>query len=410
MYLVGGAVRDRLLGIEGGDKDYVVVGANPEQMLAAGFVPVGKDFPVFIHPRDNCEYALARTERKLAKGYHGFSFHADASITLEQDLLRRDLTINAIAQDANGQLIDPYGGQADIHARVLRHVSDSFVEDPVRILRTARLMARLVARYPEFTVAPETLTLMKVMVERGEVDALVAERVWKEISRGLVEAQPSQMFRLLMQCNALERLCPELSFTAPLASALDRCRSDVPLVIRYAIVSFECSSVEHVNQRWRVPNECADLAVLLDRERQAILTLCAQLVPAVEVTTDLDPLLAIPKTSEPLTKLQMSERIVTLLERCDALRKPSRFQQALSALMLYYETQMPEAASQQLSNALVAAAGVNAGEIAMAIQQDSLSNNVDDAGQKLRAQKTVPEQIKVQVHEARVRAVLLLLG
>jgi tRNA nucleotidyltransferase (CCA-adding enzyme) len=178
VYLVGGSVRDELLGMSGGDRDWVVVGATPHDMLDAGYVPVGKDFPVFLHPDTKEEYALARTERKTAPGYHGFQFHAEPSVTLEQDLARRDLTINAMARDESGALIDPHGGERDLRARVLRHVSPAFAEDPVRILR----LARFAARHADFSVAPETAELMRRMVEAGEVDALVAERVWQELS------------------------------------------------------------------------------------------------------------------------------------------------------------------------------------------------------------------------------------
>jgi tRNA nucleotidyltransferase (CCA-adding enzyme) len=387
VYLVGGAVRDRLLGIEGADKDYVVVGSNPEQMLAAGFVPVGKDFPVFIHPRDNCEYALARTERKLAKGYHGFSFQADAAVTLEQDLMRRDLTINAIAQDASGLLIDPYGGQADIEARVLRHVSESFVEDPVRILRTARLMARLVARYPDFTVAPETLSLMKLMVQQGEVDALVPERVWKEISRGLIEPQPSHMFDLLKQSDALERLCPELDWTDSLAHAVDSVQSTDQLPIRFAVLSLGFNSLEMVNQRWRVPNECADLAVLVTREREAFLALAKRF-------SDCDH-------DDSKVRDVSGETVVSLLERSDAFRKPIRFEQALVALNGFYDSLFAKPVGQRLVSLQKVAMQVNAGEIAMAIQQD-LKLTVTS----IPLEKSIPEQIKSSVHQARVNAVV----
>ncbi|HEY5800310.1 MAG TPA: multifunctional CCA tRNA nucleotidyl transferase/2'3'-cyclic phosphodiesterase/2'nucleotidase/phosphatase, partial [Burkholderiaceae bacterium] len=198
-YVVGGAIRDKLLHLPVKDKDYVVVGATPDAMLAQGFRPVGKDFPVFLHPDTHAEYALARTERKTAPGYTGFAFHAAPDVTLEQDLARRDLTINAIAEDADGTLIDPYGGQADIAARVFRHVSPAFAEDPVRILR----LARFAARFPGFTVAPETMALMRAMVDAGEVDALVAERVWQEWARGLMAAQPQAMFAVLAECGAL---------------------------------------------------------------------------------------------------------------------------------------------------------------------------------------------------------------
>ncbi|OZA13922.1 MAG: multifunctional CCA tRNA nucleotidyl transferase/2'3'-cyclic phosphodiesterase/2'nucleotidase/phosphatase, partial [Hydrogenophilales bacterium 17-62-8] len=205
-YIVGGAVRDRLLGLPVADRDYVVVGASPEQMVALGYQPVGKDFPVFLHPETHAEYALARTERKSGTGYKGFTVHAAPDVTLEEDLSRRDLTINAIAEDSDGALIDPYGGQRDLAARTFRHVSEAFAEDPVRILRVARFAARFTA----FTVAAETNALMRQMVDNGEVDALVPERVWQEIARGLMEAQPSRMFHVLRDCGALARLLPEI--------------------------------------------------------------------------------------------------------------------------------------------------------------------------------------------------------
>jgi len=208
IYLVGGAVRDRLLGREVLERDWLVVGSTPTAMQQQGFRPVGKDFPVFLHPKSHEEYALARTERKTGRGYDGFQCHADASVTLEEDLLRRDLTVNAIAEDDSGELIDPYGGLADLEQRVLRHVSPAFAEDPVRILRIARFAARY-ASYG-FSIAPETLTLMQQMVADGEVDALVAERVWKEMSRALEEPAPQRFFEVLRQCGALKMLLPEL--------------------------------------------------------------------------------------------------------------------------------------------------------------------------------------------------------
>lgn len=206
IYQVGGAVRDALLGLPVKDRDFVVVGATPEQMVAQGYRPVGKDFPVFLHPESQEEYALARTERKTAKGYKGFQAFASPDVTLEEDLARRDLTINAIAKNEHGALIDPYHGQADIQNKLLRHVSDAFIEDPVRILRAARFAAR----FTEFTVAPETMQLMQHMVEDGEVDALVPERVWQELAKGLMEAKPSRMFEVLRACGALKRIMPEL--------------------------------------------------------------------------------------------------------------------------------------------------------------------------------------------------------
>ncbi|MBI3561801.1 MAG: multifunctional CCA addition/repair protein [Gammaproteobacteria bacterium] len=208
VYRVGGCVRDSLLGLAVKDRDYVVVGATPQQLQAQGYLAVGKDFPVFLHPQTKEEYALARTERKTAPGYSGFAFHASPEVSLEQDLQRRDLTINAMAQDEQGRLIDPYGGQADLQQRILRHVSSAFVEDPVRILRVARFAARFVPL--GFRIAPETLALMTQMVHNGEVAALVSERVWQETERALGEDHPSRYFEVLRDCGALKILFPEL--------------------------------------------------------------------------------------------------------------------------------------------------------------------------------------------------------
>jgi tRNA nucleotidyltransferase (CCA-adding enzyme) len=207
-YLVGGAVRDQLLQRPAGDRDYVVVGETPESMLAKGFLPVGKDFPVFLHPHSKEEYALARSERKTAAGYRGFVFHTDADVTLEQDLIRRDFTINAIAQDENGTLIDPFNGQLDIERKILRHVSPAFAEDPVRILRAARFMARFASL--GFSVSDETYRLMRMMVDKGEVNALVSERVWQELKKALQEKTPSAFIRTLRECGALHVLFPEI--------------------------------------------------------------------------------------------------------------------------------------------------------------------------------------------------------
>ena len=207
-YLVGGAVRDKWLGRPVVDRDHVVVGAHPDELLALGYKPVGKDFPVFLHPQSGEEYALARTERKTGHGYHGFAFHADPSVTLEQDLARRDLTINAIAEDEHGALIDPYGGMRDLEQRLLRHVSPAFVEDPVRLLRVARFAARFAPL--GFTVAEETMTLLQKMVRDGEVNHLVPERVWAETRKALGEAQPSAFLRVLRDAGALAVLFPEI--------------------------------------------------------------------------------------------------------------------------------------------------------------------------------------------------------
>lgn len=207
-YLVGGAVRDRLLGLPVKESDWVVVGATPEEMVAAGYQPVGKDFPVFLHPETKEEHALARTERKSGRGYHGFTFHTGPDVTLEDDLIRRDLTVNAIAQAEDGTLVDPHGGRRDLDARLLRHVSDAFLEDPVRVLRVARFAARFAPL--GFSVAPETVALMRRMVEAGEVDHLVPERVWQETQRALLGEKPSTFFYVLRECGALARVMPEL--------------------------------------------------------------------------------------------------------------------------------------------------------------------------------------------------------
>ncbi|MEP7041559.1 MAG: multifunctional CCA addition/repair protein [Dokdonella sp.] len=208
IFLVGGAVRDQLLGLDVVDRDYVVVGATPDEMLRLGYKPVGKDFPVFLHAQTGEEYALARTERKTGHGYHGFAFHADAAVTLEQDLERRDLTINAMARDADGVIVDPFGGRRDLDERVLRHVSAAFVEDPVRVLRVARFVARYSAI--GFRIAAETLALMRAMVDSGEVDHLVAERVWAETRKALTEPKPSAFVRALRDCDALRVVFPEV--------------------------------------------------------------------------------------------------------------------------------------------------------------------------------------------------------
>ena len=294
LYEVGGAVRDALLGRPVSDRDWVAVGATPEQLIAAGYLPVGRDFPVFLHPETREEVALARTERKTAPGYHGFVFHAAPEVTLEQDLARRDLTINAIARDSGGRLIDPYGGRRDLEARVLRHVSPAFAEDPVRILRLARFAARLT----DFTVAPETGALMREMVAAGEVDALVPERVWQELARGLMEARPSRMFEVLRGCGALARLLPEVErlWGVPqsaehhpevdtgvhLMLVLDMAaRLDAPLAVRYACLGHDLGKGTTPPEQWprhlghegrsvallralagrlRVPNDCRELA------------------------------------------------------------------------------------------------------------------------------------------------------
>jgi len=336
-FLVGGAVRDRLLGISGADRDWVVVGSTPEAMAAQGFTPVGKDFPVFLHPHTHEEYALARTERKTAPGYKGFVVHASPEVTLEEDLARRDLSINAMAQAEDGSLIDPYGGQQDIQQQVLRHVTDAFREDPVRILR----VARFAARFPNFSVAPSTLELMRNMVKAGEVDALVSERVWQELSKGLMSAMPSRMLQVLRECGALHILLPEVDrlYGVPQPPAhhpeidtgmhvemvLDEtAKVNAPLEVRFAAlchdlgkgttatdqlprhIGHEERSVKLLRglcERWRVPVHCRELADVVAREHGHVhgsLALGA-------------------------------EAVLRLLVRCDALRRPERFALLLQA-------------------------------------------------------------------------------
>lgn len=337
VFAVGGAVRDGLLGLPVKDRDYVVVGATPEQMVAQGFLPVGKDFPVFLHPQSREEYALARTERKTAPGYKGFVIHADPDVTLEQDLARRDFTVNAIAQSVTGELIDPYHGQADLAARVFRHVSAAFAEDPVRILRAARFMAR----FADFSIAPDTLQLMQQMVAAGEVDHLVPERVWQELAKGLMEKHPSRMFATLRECGALMRIMPEVDrlFGVPqpaqhhpeidtgvhVMMVVDYAASqDYSLPIRFAALTHdlgkattppelwprhhghEARSVELTKKlcvRLRVPNECRDLAVIAARYHGDIHR-AQQLRP---------------------------DTIVKLFEATDAFRRPQRFTELLQA-------------------------------------------------------------------------------
>jgi tRNA nucleotidyltransferase (CCA-adding enzyme) len=351
-YLVGGAVRDALLATTGtptphSDRDWVVVGATPEALAARGFLPVGRDFPVFLHPDTREEHALARTERKTARGYHGFSFQADEHVTLEQDLARRDLTINAMAVaaerlDGDGgfdpaEVVDPYGGRADLGARVLRHVTTAFAEDPVRILR----LARFAARFADFSVAPETLALMRQMVAEGEADHLVAERVWQELSRGLMAPRPSRMLAVLRDCGALHVLLPEVDRLWGVPQRADHhpevdtglhldlvldmsARLGAPLAVRFACLCHDLGKgttpaevlPRHIGheqrsvallrglcERWRVPRECKELAEVVAREHGNI-----------HRSGDLK-----------------AAAVLRLLERCDALRRPERFDEVLLA-------------------------------------------------------------------------------
>jgi tRNA nucleotidyltransferase (CCA-adding enzyme) len=346
-YVVGGAVRDRLLGLPVSDRDHVVVGATVDEMKAAGFKPVGRDFPVFLHPESHEEYALARTERKVAPGYAGFVFHADPSVPLEADLERRDLTINAMAEDdAGGRLVDPFGGRRDLDARVFRHVGPAFVEDPVRILR----VARFAARFPDFGVATETMALMRSMVRDGEVDALVPERVWQEFSRGLMERRPVRMLDLLREVGALERLLPELTAlpeagwreaTVALESAAFE---GAALAIRFAVLIRIVDGIERVCARFGVPRALRELALLVAREVEPLRTVATATSSA-----------------------QVGERLTGILERSDAFRRRTRFDDAIRAIGLTIADRAARTVFEtRIAAALTAAMAIDAGAIARA--------------------------------------------
>lgn len=345
IYVVGGAVRDRLLGLASGDRDYVVVGSAPEEMLAAGYTPVGKDFPVFLHPKSHDEYALARTERKTGHGYHGFSIHAAPDVTLEEDLARRDLTINAMAEDSDGRVIDPYGGQKDLKAKVLRHVSPAFAEDPVRILRLARFAARL----PQFSIAPETQALMQRMVQSGETKHLVAERVWQEVSRGLMAEQPERMLEVLVACGASKDLFPDIPWVPGRLNVA--AHSGMPLPVRVALWLADGTpdQVSAVAEHLRIPTDCRDLALLLVRYRQPL-----QQPDALSAEDCLDT-----------------------LERCDGLRRAERFKTLLTVLPVLGASVDVVERWLQIQAAVAA---VDAGAIALAVRtQAHIATRIRDA-------------------------------
>ena len=411
-YLVGGAVRDALMGLPMQDRDWVVVGATPQELLDQGYMPVGRDFPVFLHPVSKEEYALARTERNTAPGYRGFAVHAAPEVTLEEDLARRDLTINSIAVHTDStvargdfviqhdDLVDPYGGCQDIAAKVLRHVTPAFREDPVRILR----LARFAARFTDFTVAPETMAMMCQMVLDGEVDHLVSERVWQELSRGLMEAQPSRMFVVLRDCGALARLLPELDRLWGVPQSAEHhpevdtgvhvmlvvdlsARRGASLPVRFACLTHDLGKgttpadvlPRHIGheersvrllkglcQRLRVPVECKELANVVAREHGNI------------------------HRSESLN----AAAVVRLLERCDAIRKPARFADVLLACecdargrLGLHETPYPQAA--RLTLAL---------QHALSVATDLIAADAQLAGAK-------GPKIGEWIHKARIQAV-----
>ena len=404
IYMVGGAVRDALLGRPVSDRDWVVVGATPEQMAALGYLPVGRDFPVFLHPKTREEYALARTERKSGRGYRGFVVQTSPDVTLEEDLARRDLTINSIAVSADpacaGSHFDPYHGQRDLQQRVLRHVTDAFREDPVRILR----VARFAARFADFTVAPETMALMREMVQAGEADHLVAERVWQELARGLMEEKPSRMFAVLRDCGALAVVLPEVDRLWGVPQRADHhpevdtglhlmlvlemaARLQAPLAVRYACLAHDLGKgttpadvlprhigheqrsarlLKNLSQRLRVPADCHELADVVAREHGNIHR-SGELGAAA---------------------------LVRLLERCDAIRKPARLDAILLACecdargrLGFEESAYPQ--RERLLAALAAARAVDTAPIAT----------------EAAARGFKGPQVGEQIHAARVRAI-----
>ncbi|MEO5655779.1 MAG: multifunctional CCA addition/repair protein [Nitrosospira sp.] len=399
-YLVGGSVRDEILGLPVTDHDHVVVGSSPDEMIRLGYRPVGKDFPVFLHPRSQEQYALARTERKVARGYKGFEVYASPEVTLQEDLARRDLTINSLAKDQDGNIIDPFGGLSDLEAGLLRHISPAFTEDPVRVLRTARFAARF-----DFRIAPETVALMSEMVHNGEVDALVPERVWQEFARGLMEQRPSRMFYALRECSALVRIMPEVDalFGVPqpaqhhpeidtgvhVMMVIDHAASrNYSLPVRFASlthdlgkgttppeewprhIGHEARSVKLVKdlcERIRVPNEARDLALLVARYHGDVHR-AAELRPVT---------------------------IANMLQNVDAYRKPERFEEFLQACSCdfhgrpgYAEKPYPQA--EQLHDAFKAARSVDAGAIAA-----ELTKTISDPSR-------LPGAINTRVSEMRI--------
>ncbi|SHL80792.1 metal dependent phosphohydrolase [Nitrosospira sp. Nsp11] len=399
-YLVGGSVRDEILGLPVTDHDHVVVGSSPDEMIRLGYRPVGKDFPVFLHPQSQEQYALARTERKVSRGYKGFEVYASPEVTLQEDLARRDLTINSLAKDQDGTIIDPFGGLSDLEAGLLRHISPAFAEDPVRVLRTARFAARF-----GFRIAPETLALMSEMVHNGEVDALVPERVWQEFARGLMEQRPSRMFYALRECSALVRIMPEVDalFGVPQPAqhhpeidtgvhvmiVIDHAASrNYSLPVRFASLTHDLGKgttppeewprhighearsvklVKNLCERIRVPNEARDLALLVARYHGDVHR-AAELRPVT---------------------------IANMLQVVDAYRKPERFEEFLQACSCdfhgrpgYVEKPYPQA--ERLRDAFDAARSVDAGAIAT-----ELTKTISDPTR-------LPGAINSRVSEARI--------
>lgn len=407
-YLVGGSVRDEILGLPVTDHDYVVVGVSPEEMVHLGFRPVGKDFPVFLHPQSQEQYALARTERKVSRGYKGFEVYASPEVTLQEDLARRDLTINAIAKDEYGNIIDPFGGIADLEAGVLRHIGPAFTEDPVRVLRTARFAARF-----GFHIAPETLALMNEMVHNGEVDALVPERVWQELARGLMERHPSRMFYALRDCGALTRIMPEVDalFGVPqppqhhpeidtgvhVMMVIDYAASrNYSLQVRFAALTHDLGKGTTPPEEW--PRHIGHEA----RSVRLVQGLCERINPPNEMR-NLALLVAryhgdVHRAAElrPVT-------IANLLQGVDAYRKPERFEEFLQACACDFHGRpdyatRPYPQADRLREAFQAARSVDAGAIAK-----EMARNVSDPSR-------LPVAINTRVSETRIAEIRNRLG
>ncbi len=335
-YVVGGAVRDELLGLPVQDRDYVVVGATPEEMVAKGFRPVGKDFPVFLHPRTQEEYALARTERKSGRGYKGFTVHASPEVTLEEDLRRRDLTINAMAKDPEtGTLVDPFHGKRDLEQGVLRHVSEAFAEDPVRILRVARFAARF-----GFKVHAETMQLMRRMVESGEAAFLVPERVWQEFAKGLMEKHPERMLEVLAETGLQQSLLPGVD--------VGRKHYDGSLAVRYALLAWPLGpdQVQRMNEALKVPNAVDDIASITARYRSFF-----------------------------SKKRPAAQELLDFLKGADAFRRPDRFGEVLQAARLA----IPGFDAARAEAARRAASAIDAAAIAKSSAGGDVGRAIDDA-------------------------------
>ncbi|MDE2365621.1 MAG: multifunctional CCA addition/repair protein [Betaproteobacteria bacterium] len=406
-YLVGGSVRDEILGLPVTDHDYVVVGSSPDEMARLGYRPVGKDFPVFLHPQSQEQYALARTERKISRGYKGFEIYTSPQVTLQEDLARRDLTINSIAKDQEGNIIDPFGGVADLEAGMLRHISPAFTEDPVRVLRTARFAARF-----GFRVAPETLALMNEMVHNGEVDALVAERVWQEFARGLMEKRPSRMFYVLRECSALTRIMPEVDalFGVPqpvqhhpeidtgvhVMMVIDHAASrNYSLPVRFAALTHDLGKGTTPPEEWprHIGHEARSVKLVRD--------LCER-VKAPNDVRDLALLVARYHGDVHRTLELRPATIAGMLQAVDAYRKPDRFEEFLQACSCdfhgrpgYAEKPYPQA--ERLREAFAAAKTVDAGAIAA-----ELARTISDPSR-------LPAEINAKVSEARIAEIRNLL-